>query len=49
MLKSSTKIVRPWPADQPRPPIVYRAGCMCPAHAKPANTQQQPRTALSAA
>ena len=48
MLKSSTKIVRPWPADQPRPPVVHRAGCMCPEHAKPLS-KQPPRTTLSAA
>jgi len=49
MLNASTKIVRPWPADQPRPPIVHRASCMCPEHAKPTNSQHPPRTTLSAA
>jgi len=49
MTSSTTKIIRPWPADQPRPPIVHRAGCTCQTMPKPANTQPQPRTTLSAA
>jgi hypothetical protein len=49
MTGPSVKIVRPWPAEQPRPPIVHRAGCTCDAIPKPANTQRPPRTILPAA
>jgi hypothetical protein len=49
MTKPSIKIVRPWPAEQPRPPVVHRPGCECPTLQQPANTQRLPRTAKSAA
>jgi hypothetical protein len=49
MTKSLIKVVRPWPAEQPRPPIVHRKDCASPAMPEPANTQRQPRTASSAA
>jgi hypothetical protein len=41
MRNKSIKVVRPWPADQPRPPIVHRPGCTCVAMPKPADTRRQ--------
>jgi hypothetical protein len=49
MTKSSIKIVRPWPAEQPRPPVVRRQGNAYPATQQPANARRQPRTISSAA
>jgi hypothetical protein len=49
MTKSPIKIVRPWPADQPRPPVVHRIDRANLALPEPANSQRPPRTGTSAA
>ncbi len=36
MRKIAIKVVRPWPAEQPRPPVVHLANER-PANARPAN------------
>lgn len=42
MTKSSIKVVRPWPAEQPRPPVVHHGGTLNRAMPEPANAQQKP-------
>lgn len=49
MTKPSIKIVRPWPAEQPRPPVTHRTDLTRAATPEPANTQRPPRTTASAA
>jgi len=49
MTKSSIKIVRPWPAEQPRPPVVHRKDRASPTMPEPANTPRPPRTNAAAA
>ena len=48
MTNSSIKIVRPWPAEQPRPPVTHRTDGMKASTPKAANPQH-PRRMKSAA
>jgi hypothetical protein len=41
MTKLSVKIVRPWPAEQPRPPVVHRVGSLNRTMPEPANTPRK--------
>lgn len=41
MTNTSIKIVRPWPAEQPRPPVTHRIGVMKATNAN----QERPATA----
>jgi hypothetical protein len=43
MTKTSIKIVRPWPAEQPRPPVTHRTESMKASIPEPANTHRSPR------
>lgn len=44
MTNTSIKIVRPWPAEQPRPPVTHRTESMKASTPEAANTQRAPRT-----
>ena len=43
MTNASIKIVRPWPAEQPRPPVTHRTESMKASTPVPANTHRSPR------
>jgi hypothetical protein len=44
MTKTSIKIVRPWPAEQPRPPVTRRTDRMKAAPVDPAERQRPAKT-----
>jgi len=46
MTKASIKIVRPWPAEQPRPPVTHRTDRI---KASTPNSQRPPRVKSAAA
>jgi hypothetical protein len=43
MTNTSIKVVRPWPAEQPRPPVTHRTESMKASIPEPANTRRSPR------
>lgn len=43
MANKSIKIVRPWPAEQPRPPVTHRTDGMKASTPEAANTRRLPR------
>ncbi len=43
MTNTSIKIVRPWPAEQPRPPVTHRTESIKASTPEPANSQRPPR------
>ena len=43
------KIVRPWPAEQPRPPVTHRTDGVGASSPEAANTQRPPRIKSTAA
>ena len=45
MTKTSIKIVRPWPAEQPRPPVTHRTDAMKASNANPGRPTTVKRTA----
>lgn len=49
MTNRSIKIVRPWPAEQPRPPLTHRSDCTKASTPEPANTSRPPRVKPAAA
>jgi hypothetical protein len=49
MTNASIKIVRPWPAEQPRPPLTHRTESIKASTPEAANTQRPPRTKPAAA
>lgn len=49
MTNASIKVVRPWPAEQPRPPMTHRTGGMNASTPETANTQRPPRIKSTAA
>lgn len=49
MTNTSIKIVRPWPAEQPRPPVTHRTGGAKASMPEPANTQRSPLMKSAAA
>ncbi len=49
MTNTSIKIVRPWPAEQPRPPLTHRTDVMKALPPEPANTCRAPRMKSTAA
>jgi hypothetical protein len=49
MTNASVKIVRPWPAEQPRPPVTHRTDGMRASIPEPANTHRAPRKKSTAA
>jgi hypothetical protein len=48
MTTAPIKIVRPWPAEQPRPPVTYRTDGLKASTTEASNTQR-PARARSAA
>jgi hypothetical protein len=49
MTNTSIKIVRPWPAEQPRPPVTHRTDSIKASAPEPANSQRPPRLKSAAA
>ena len=49
MTNTPIKIVRPWPAEQPRPPVTHRTDGTKASTPEPANTQRSPLTKSAAA
>jgi hypothetical protein len=49
MTNASIKIVRPWPAEQPRPPLTHRTGSTRASTPEPANSPRPPRVKSAAA
>ena len=49
MTNRAIKIVRPWPAEQPRPPQIRRTGCVDTAAPEPANGPRPERAKSAAA
>jgi hypothetical protein len=49
MTNASIKIVRPWPAEQPRPPVAHRTDGVKASTREAANTQRSPRIKSTAA
>lgn len=49
MTNASIKIVRPWPAEQPRPPVTHRTDSIKASTPEPANSQRPPRVKSAAA
>lgn len=45
MTNTSIKIVRPWPAEQPRPPVTHRTESMKAAPVNPADRPVKRKTA----
>jgi hypothetical protein len=44
MTNASIKIVRPWPAEQPRPPLTHRTESMKAATADPSDRKRPAKT-----
>jgi hypothetical protein len=49
MTNGSIKIVRPWPAEQPRPPLTHRTDCVKASTPEAANASRPPRVKSAAA
>ena len=49
MTNASIKIVRPWPAEQPRPPVTHRTDGIRASTPEPANAPRAPRIKSAAA
>jgi hypothetical protein len=49
MTNASIKIVRPWPAEQPRPPVTHRTEGIKASVPEVANRQRPPRVKSAAA
>jgi len=49
MTKAPIKIVRPWPAEQPRPPVTHRTDRIKASTPEAANSQRPPRVKPAAA
>jgi hypothetical protein len=49
MTNTSIKIVRPWPAEQPRPPLTHRTDSIKASTPQAANSQRPPRVKPAAA
>jgi hypothetical protein len=49
MTNTSIKIVRPWPAEQPRPPVTRRTDDLKASAPEAANAQRPPRAKPAAA
>jgi hypothetical protein len=48
MANASIKIVRPWPAEQPRPPVTHRTGGIKASTTEASNTPRPPRARSAA-
>lgn len=44
MTSASIKVVRPWPAEQPRPPLTHRTESMKATTADPSERQRPAKT-----
>jgi hypothetical protein len=49
MTNTSIKIVRPWPAEQPRPPVTHRTDGISASPREAANARRSPRIKSTAA
>jgi hypothetical protein len=47
MTSASIKIVRPWPAEQPRPPVAHRTEGLKAAVADPSLRQRPAKTKIA--